>query len=584
MSAILFLVFEILLACLVLSVIGYLLDKVEGAWLLPAGTLLLYAVAAVLVFAVYKFWTYFLCWSYGYQGGRCAAEVIPWGQLDPLANTFAHGYLGKVYLVLEVAIWACALGGILGYFFDKDKGGPNALVKTLNKIMSAWVLEAFVLVTALICFTFALVPPNWPGLEFDDNLSLLLGMGICAALGAYLLSKLVKKPRFRLVLALWLSFYFTCWLGYAVAGRLGFLLVTLPVVLTFWAYLYRVSVYTLPVQPEQRTLAFRSLVTFALGTNYPYYVIDDWKNQKTEKLDKPTARVDGNPFDQFFAGPGIVLNDCNHLAVMSSGFKHWIAPPGLSFTWQYDQLYADVDLRPQLRIKIIEAETKDGIKVKKILTFMPHRIGTGGRTPQLGASFPFSEDAVLKAVWDQMFVEHDWERDEQGVATEKIKRILWDELIVRIGQPILKNIVAQYTCNELHAPGDPRVKIAKAFKEQMDEAMAKLGIEMVGGGISNIVVDDKVDRQRIENWAAQWKSKIEVKSGEMDAEEVRQLERVGTEAQLEVISELTEIFEKAQSDNVTEAVLAFQLVEALRTGGEQGPSESLEEGVIASRL
>jgi hypothetical protein len=586
MSAILFLLFEMLLACLVLSVVGYLLDKLEGAWLLPGGTLVLYVIAAVLVFAIYKFWTYFLCWGYGYlpeQVGWCAAnlELVPFRQLDPLAGTFTPGYLGNLYLVLEIAIWACALGGILGYFFDKDKGGPNAVVKRLNKMMSAWTLEAFVLCAAIMCSTIAFILPSWPGLEVDDNLSLLIGMAACAPLGAYLFSKVLKKPRFRLVLALLLAFYLVCWLGYIVAGRPGFLLITLPIVLTFWAYLYRVSVHTLPVRPEQRPLAFRSLVTYALGTNYPYYVVDDWKNQKTEKLEKPPVRVEGNPFDQFFAGPGIVLNDCTHLVTMSSGFKLWIAPPGLSFTWQYDQLHADVDLRPQLRTKTIQAETKDGMKVK-IFTFMPHRIGTGGRAVELGASYPFSEEAVLKAVWDQMVMEHEWERDDKQMATEKVKRVPWDELIIRVGQPILKNIIAQYTCNELHAPGDPRVEIAKAFSTQMKQAMAELGIDMVGGGISNIVVEDKVDQQRIENWAAKWQSKIEVDLGDIEAEDLKHLEPVWTEAQLEVIGELANIFDRAQRDNVTEEALAFELVEALRTS-EEPSSESLLGGLIASR-
>lgn len=524
------LVIEACLACIVAALVGFFLDRLRGLTNLGGLVLAAEAVLFAVIFPLY------------------ALGYLPFEQLTP-AGKFQPTYLGTVYVVLEIAIWTCMLAGCVGYWFDK--------------LMGTLAMELFSVSVALVCIFFSAIPSVY--YELSGDLNLLLAVILIGIAGPILFSHMwLKGKGVRVLAALWFGFCVVCWIGYWAAGRLGLLLLTLPTVVVFGGFLYYVSQFTLPVQAGQKMQAFRSLLTYTLGTNYPYYVIDDWKNQQTHKLEKPNPRVQGDPFLQFFAGPGIVLNDCNHLAVITDGSKLWIAPPGLSFTRQFEQLYADVDLRPQLRVKTIQAETKDGIRVS-VLFFTPHRIGTGGRQPALGEPFPYDEEAVLKAVWEQAIVDHTWKRDEQGVATEGVKRIPWDELAPMVAQPILKSIISNYTCNELHTPGDPRVKIAGDFRTQMKEAMQPMGIEMVGGGISNLVPPDDVVEQRIKNWEAEWKRKIDIELGEAEAEVARQLGPVWATAQFEVIDELTRILRRAEDGQVTEQALAFQLIEALHT-------------------
>ncbi len=550
------LLIEALLASALAAVIGFFLERFKGA----RDLLLLTGLANLATFVVILF-----PYLQGY---------LPFEQLSA-APRFSPGYLGNIYLVLEIAIWTYVLSGYVGYFLDN--------------MMGALMMDLIVAASALVCIFFS-APGQFAGwftnnigCAFDPtgqpnalcsllnsitgflyavqgDLTLLLGIIVVGIVGPLVFSRMLKGKGAWPIRVLWFGFCASCWLGYWAIGRLGLVLLTLPTLLLFWGALYYLSQHTLPLQADQRRLAFRSLLTFALGTNYPYYVIGDWKNQKTQKQDRPKPHVEGDPYAQFLAGPGIVLNDCNHLAIVTDGTKFWVAPPGLSFTKQFEQLYADVDLRPQLRATTVAAETKDGIRVK-IFTFMPNRVDTGGKQLALGDPYPFNEEAVLKAVTQNAVIDHHWKRDDQSMATEDAKRTLWEELVLMMGPPILKDIILNYTCNQLHAPGDPRVKIAGDFRAKLKETMLPLGIETVGGGISNIEPPDDVVEQRIRNWAAGWKRQIEIERGETDAEITRQLEPVAAEAQLEVMNELGRILMHA--DEVADEMLAFQLVEAL---------------------
>jgi len=343
------------------------------------------------------------------------------------------------------------------------------------------------------------------------------------------------------------------------------LTIGLPSLILFWGGLFFLSGYILPPQEgisDWRQKAFRSLLTFTLGTNYPYYVIEDWKKEPLE------PRVEGDIFGQFFAGPGIVITSCDHLVTIFSGLRFMgVRTPGLTFTGMYDRVYAVVDLRPQLRAFPVKAETKDGVPVT-IFTFTPFRINAGERRPRLGASYPFDERAVFRAVHDQP-IEHKWRRDDDGRAIEKQEQVLWDELVPRIAPPLLKDIIVEYACDELCAPGDPRTEIKQKFKERIAKEMESCGIQILGGGISNIVpADESVIKQRIENWQADWKRKIEIELGKGEAEVARQLESVRTQAQIKVMRDVARLL---TNEAMSEKVLALRLIEAMEEMTSEKP-------------
>lgn len=531
---------ELVLAFILALAIGYGLGQRQGALALAEFTIL---PLLSLIFMVGVFW---------------ALGLFPL-QHPRSANWLPFDYLGMTLLVLEISLWAMVLSGALGYFFNKTPG--TWLLSTM------WVMPIPLVTLLTSVFVGALALPN-------GGLFVILVAFIVGLLTTWEAATFAKIKRLWPPLSIWIGFYAACALGYAAAGRVGLLLITLPALALFFAAVYHLSGLVLPLEPGQHRLVFRSLLTFGLGTNYPYYVIDDWKRQETKDRQFPAPRVAGNPFGQFLAGPGIILNDCNHVAVVYEANRFRVAPPGLSFTEQFEQLYTAVDLRPQLRVTTIEAETKDGI-VTKTLVFMPHRIENGKREPRLEESYPYDSDTIIRVISRQATVEHRWQRDSQGVASEELKLIPWDELVLPVGMAALKEAILPYTCNELHDPGDPRIKIADAFRSQLRTRLVPLGIELVGGGISNIKPPESVEQQRVANWQAKWKKRIEMEIGLAEAEITRQMEQVWPEVQLDIINELINILKKAGT--VSEDVLAFQLVESL---GAIPPRETPEPGQL----
>jgi hypothetical protein len=104
--------------------------------------------------------------------------------------------------------------------------------------------------------------------------------------------------------------------------------------------------------------------------------------------------------------------------------------------------------------------------------------------------------------------------------------------VPRKAEEILTNILAEYTFDELCAPfdrtRDPRTEIRTRFIDTLTEDVAPWGIEVIGGGISNINPpfkgawsSDTVWRTRIENWRIAWARRMleELGHGEARATE-----------------------------------------------------------------
>ncbi|MFH1636455.1 MAG: SPFH domain-containing protein, partial [Chloroflexota bacterium] len=276
------------------------------------------------------------------------------------------------------------------------------------------------------------------------------------------------------------------WLWYAAIGALvylnktwfGLIAIALPAFVILWGGLFLFSGSILPVKgAEQRMQAFRSLLTFTLGTNFPYFIIQDWK-----KEEKPIPRVDGNPYSRYLSGPGIVLTSCDHLVVTTTRLKsNLVQSPGLTFTGKYEEIQAVVDLRPQLRAFTVQAETQDGIPIK-IFSFWPCKIDSGRRQPGWKESYPYNKESVFRAVYQQP-QGHKWDQDETGRIHEELKKIDWDDLLPKtIAPPIIKKIILDYTCDQLCAPGNPREEIKQRIRKQLEDALRPLGIQVVGGG------------------------------------------------------------------------------------------------------
>lgn len=530
------------LSCCIAAVFGYLIDRKRGALDLLALMVMAGAIIFVVVFSLHG-------------AGRLQLEHI--ADLEVADRPIS--YLTITRAIIDVAALGCATAGVLGYFLSQTP-----------KILGAAMLVAAAVVGSIVCIVSVALAGDY-GVQATVG-ALALSIIVNGTIGTLLLSTMFFSSRGVVALGtFWFGFAIAAVVGYIVAGEIGLALITLPAIALFWGGLYFVSGYSLPMDKEDGAAplnanshanAFRVLLTFFLQTNYPLYVIEDWKTSGRAKEQAPPPRVKGDFANQFFGGPGLIVTDPYHLAVTwNGGSQAKVKPPGVSFTGMFEQIHTAVDLRPQLRTLSIEAKTQDGIPVS-IFTFMPHQIATGGEDVRLGAAFPYQEEAVAKAVFQTPTVEHEWGKDEQGNAHDDMRETPWDEVVLTLAEPIMKDVIATYTCNDLHElRSDPRVDIVAAFKQQLQDMVEPLGFEMTGGGISNIKVPDKVFEQRIENWRVKWEREIEVQLGYAKASSIRAIEAARMETRLKLIEKLTDTLEEVST--LPEEVLTYRLIEAI---------------------
>jgi hypothetical protein len=320
---------------------------------------------------------------------------------------------------------------------------------------------------------------------------------------------------------------------------------------------------------QQRRTALRCLLTHALGSNYPYYVVIDEKiNERTEEIrtwltgeERLIRRLDGDLFSDFLSGPGIVLTGCDHAVVISSNAVFRGAKgPGVIFTDIYESPTHVIDLRVQLRAFPVEAWTKDGIGIK-VGIFIPFQIGTGDAKTQLGKGFPYRSSDAFKAVHAEMM------QVDLTQAPDNVKKLEWYDLPQLIGEPIVRDIISRYEFDELYAPFElyedfnahPRARIAKELRDRLDKELPAVGIKRVGGGISDLEPDERVIDQRIEAWRAEWMRKITFQRATGQSTRIRTVEKARAQAQIDVILDIAKRIERLRETGAPVPVDAILL-------------------------
>ena len=443
-----------------------------------------------------------------------------------------------------IPLIACGLlamaGAIaLGYFMETWVGA--IVLFTMSSIASA------------ICFL---------GIWFYGAQGLAGAVFIVAALAAMLGYGLSGLRGARCISLMWVGYCIFCTFGYQMANVAGLVMITLPSVVLFWVCVFILAQLQIPLDTTAsmaiRLRAFRTLLTYALGTNYPYYAVE---------TTKPLLRLKGSS-SQFFTGPGIVVTGCDHTVVISDGMRlKRVNEPGFSFTGALETIAQVIDLRFQVRVFQIEALTSDGIRVR-VLAQVPFRIDAGDAWPGLGRSFPFRKSAVFKAIQRQPVERSQEPRD--GKIVEIKQRRDWDEMVSIVASRILRRIIGEYSFDDLCAPyqpqRDPRREMTAKFRYQLKEESGTMGIQVLGGSLGNLLpVDDKLLQQRIANWQAEWDRRIAAEVGKGEADYIRMVESARAQAQAEMIRTVSEGFERAGGvdENVATEVIALRFIEAL---------------------
>jgi regulator of protease activity HflC (stomatin/prohibitin superfamily) len=294
--------------------------------------------------------------------------------------------------------------------------------------------------------------------------------------------------------------------------------------------------FLLPLPDRRyRGKVFNFLRDYWQRYNFPAYVVVDALMEE----DKIEERVPGSPFAMFAKSPGFVITGCDHAVAISDGVKFkGVQGPGVVFTGFADQIMRTIDLRPQLRTFYVEALTKDGIGIR-VLTFVPFKIDARGQRPELGKPLPYNKSAAFQAIYAQKL-----EHEGKGQIPERTKQRGWDELPVLLSERILQNIISEYNFDDLYGPYQaggvpPRKLIAQIFCARLDEELRPLGIQRVGGGISDLEpADPRVYLEKVRSWQADWMRKATLRRARGYAERLGIIERARAETRAELILNL----------------------------------------------
>lgn len=475
----------------------------------------------------------------------------------PVPPMFAP-LIAAITEIITLAIFVVIAAVILGRLL-------NSIASELLAVIFIFIVICLLSYMVFWLIGFALVPPPEQATKAQGwaTAGLVTAAIAVAVLGGRNIrsSKPGKRRGAIFFPGLWIGFCFASWIGHIAGGWVGLLTITVPAVVIFSLCLHYLAQFILPLDEGQPvSKAFRCLLSFSAGTNYPFYVMED-----REKVE----RVPGNQFGEFLAGPGIFLTGPDNAVAVSTGLKFTgVRGPGLVFTNRYEVIQEPMDLRPQQRAYTVEATTKDGIPVK-FTTFGPFQLDAGEQQPTPGNPFPSRASSIFRAFHTQPVDIKRGKRD--GEIVEKRKKRRWDELYEMIGTHVMQDIIAEYEFNELCEPfdpnKDPRKEIAKQYKDQMGQELSKHGIKMPGGGISNLLPadTDAVLKRRIMNWQAQWQRKMLERLGLAEAEAELLIGQTRAQVQAEMIQHISDALAEVTTDDRESifSMIALRFVESL---------------------
>ena len=383
-------------------------------------------------------------------------------------------------------------------------------------------------------------------------IGLISGIVTTTIFWGYGFSMAAEVPRSgRVAAGMWFGYCALSIFGYLAGGWMGLLTLTLFGVLLFWIELDRLSIHLLPLHDKkdksERLKAFRCLMSFTAGTNYPFYVVDEQS--------QPVKRVAGNQFLKFFAGPGLVMTDCDHAVYITDGVNvKGVFEPGLAFTGKYDMEPRIIDLRPQLRAFKVEALTKDGIPIE-VVTFVPYRIDSGNQPIELGQPVPFRQAAVYQALASEVIARKADKKDHDSGKKYKWDGGPDDGLVPLLVTPIVQDIISHYNLDDLCASfdreKDPRVEIAAEVRTRAKEMLRPYGLEMIGGGISNLLPkDDSITERRVDTWRTKWMRQILVQISQSYADRNNQLELARAKTEIDMIRSFKDIIQSRGRNDI----------------------------------
>ena len=266
-------------------------------------------------------------------------------------------------------------------------------------------------------------------------------------------------------------------------------------------------------------------------------------------------------------GPGRIAVQAGDVAVTElNGRFHRILGPGAHTLDRLEYIYALLDLRPQERIaKVVRLHTGDGIEIKADIA-IAFRLDTGEEIPTQNVPYPYSEEAVCMAVYNQTVL-------PDGSVSG------WDNAPLNSAKMNLVNIIGRYKLDELlHArsAADPYLAIRTELIQKIRPFLINQGIELTGVHISRLELPPDVANQYIKYWRTHWETQVKLQEVDGAAMSLEEMEVARADAEMTMIQAIVEGVQRARAasntNNMNE-IIALRLVDALEKMAHQSQQD-----------
>ncbi|MEJ2750417.1 MAG: SPFH domain-containing protein [Anaerolineae bacterium] len=256
-------------------------------------------------------------------------------------------------------------------------------------------------------------------------------------------------------------------------------------------------------------------------------------------------------------GPGRIAVKAGDVVVTElNGRFHRILGPGGHMLRRLEYVHSVLDLRPQERhASDVRLTTRDGIDVNMDIT-VNFRLDTGGEFPSKERPYPYNEEAVRLAAYNQTVL------PDGTIST-------WDNAPLNNAKSNLTKIIATYKLDALlytRAADDPLSDIRNELIHKIRPLLFNQGIELTGLHLSRLELPQEVSDQYIQYWQAHWDTQIQLKKTEGDAAYLEEVEVAQAEAEMTMIQAIIKGVQRARSTSSTNnmnEIIALRLVEAL---------------------
>jgi regulator of protease activity HflC (stomatin/prohibitin superfamily) len=346
------------------------------------------------------------------------------------------------------------------------------------------------------------------------------------------------------------------------AGLIGAAIILAIAGLFFLFTLWLIGPHVLPTHSRdrhERWAARRTLRHFAIGGATLTAVV-----REGAVLDgphgEPRAQADGE---------GVIDVDSTSVVALATDTAPLsrIRGSGLVFTGEDEKIAAVIDLRQQRRTGDFEYTTRDGIPVRV-------RISVRFQIDQTQFLKVQELTATLKypppLVWSHHAIQRVLNLQIVGQTGDAVK---WDDIPLGVAEGAMRGIVAEYTFDGLSEPQEPtknpREDIRTRLEQTVRRGLTPLGINLLGLGIGVFLPKDddsksdqlgETTQRRIKSWQAEWQSRMIRVKATAEAESDRKLQVARAQAQMELITRVTQALEQdspVPADNPDQIVQHF---------------------------